>query len=37
LKNLKHPFQSYPKSTTYTDQIEEIVVESQSVENRFFG
>jgi len=37
LKNLKHPFQSYPKSTTYTDQIEEIVVESQSIENRFFG
>ena len=36
LKNLKHPFQPYPKDTTYKDEIEEIVVDNQT-ENLFFG
>lgn len=36
LANLKHPFQSYPKNTTYTDDIQEIVVENPS-ENPFFS
>lgn len=36
LKNLKHPFQPYPKETAHTDEIEEIVVDAH-VENQFFG
>ena len=36
LANLKHPYLPYPKDTEYTDEIEEIKVDS-SVENPFFG
>ena len=37
LKSLKHPFQSlYPKDTNYTDEIEQIIVDT-STENQFFG
>lgn len=36
LKNLKHPFQPYPKNTTYTDVIEQITVDIPT-QNQFFG
>jgi hypothetical protein len=36
LANLKHPFQPYPKNTTYADNIQEIVVENPT-ENSFFS
>jgi hypothetical protein len=36
LLNLKHPFQSYPKSTNHTDEIEQIIV-NPLTENQFFG
>jgi hypothetical protein len=35
LKNIKHPFQPYPKSTHHVDEIEEVFVESNQ-ENPFF-
>ncbi len=36
LKNLKHPFQPYPKDTSHRDEIEEVVVDT-TIENQFFG
>ena len=36
LKNLKHPFLSYPKGNNYKDDIEKIVVDTP-IENQFFG
>jgi hypothetical protein len=36
LANLKHPFQPYPKGTTYVDEIEQITVENPA-ENPFFS
>ena len=36
LAKLKHPYLAYPKDTDYTDEIEEIKVDSV-VENPFFG
>jgi hypothetical protein len=36
LKNLKHPFQPYPKNTAYRDEIEQVTVDN-ATENQFFG
>lgn len=36
LSYLKHPFLPYPKDTSFTEEIEEIVVDTPT-ENRFFG
>ena len=36
LKNLKHPFQPYPKNTAYRDEIEQVTVDIPT-ENQFFG
>lgn len=36
LANLKHPFQPYPKDTSFREEIEEIVVENPT-ENPFFS
>lgn len=36
LKNLKHPFQPYPKNTVYRDEIEQVTVDN-ATENQFFG
>jgi len=36
LANLKHQFQSYPKDTSHSDEIEEIVIDTKP-ENQFFG
>jgi len=36
LNNLKHPFQSYPKSTHHVDEIEKVTVDNP-LENQYFG
>jgi hypothetical protein len=37
LASVKHPFVEYPKTNTYVDDIEEIVVDSTVKPNDFFG